>query len=42
MKKATTEIMLKVEATYIFYAIKPLDFQEIKLAVKDAFRKTEK
>lgn len=40
---SSLELAKKVrEAEVFFYAIKPLDFEEIKLAVQDAFRKIGK
>lgn len=40
---SSLELAKKVRETEIFfYAIKPLDFEEIKLAVKDAFKKIGK
>ena len=40
---SSVELAKKVRETEIFfYAIKPLDFEEIKLAVKDAFKKRNK
>ena len=40
---SSLELAKKVRETEIFfYAIKPLDFEEIKLAVRDAFKKIGK